>query len=223
MGFGEDNRALGNHAVYVIDRAGNEFLQQIKGLLIAKLLEPVPQLVGVMNLLHANAGGLRTRLEQPRVGNAGHEFAKMVVIEDVDKFGDEDAGFAGTGAHGQLVAKVADGGETHAGKAEMLAEGGDIFHVKFIERDDAIDVARPGRITDGVNQTLQGKIFRHGEDFIDTFERPTGVAKFFDGQKENAAAKRFAGADKFLAFFVGTDAENGERPAFRHATPPGSQ
>src|SRR5207249_5557685 len=75
-----------------------------------------------MNLLHADAGGLRARLEQPRVGNAGHEFAKTVVIEDVDKFGDEDAGFAGTGAHGQLVAKVADGGEAHAGNAEVLAK-----------------------------------------------------------------------------------------------------
>jgi hypothetical protein len=29
-----------------------------------------------------------------------------------------------------------------------------------------------------------------------------------------------AGTDESLAFFVGTDAQNGERPAFRHATPP---
>src|SRR5256885_17147452 len=84
MGFGEDNAALGNHAVHVIDRAGNELLQQIKRLLIAELVEPVPQLVGVMNLLHAYAGGLRTRLEQPRVGNAGHEFPKTAVIKDGD-------------------------------------------------------------------------------------------------------------------------------------------
>src|SRR6266480_2157544 len=108
-----------------------------------------------MNLLHANAGGLRTRLEQPGVGNAGHEFAKTVVSENVDEFGDEDAGVPGAGAHGQLVAKIADGGETHAGNAEMLAEGGDIFHVKFIERDDAIDVARTGRVADGISQTLE--------------------------------------------------------------------
>src|SRR2546421_7645737 len=175
-----------------------------------------------MNLLHADAGGLRTRLEQPRVGNAGHEFAKTVVIEDMDEFGDGDAGFAGAGTHGQLVSKVADGGETHAGNAEMLAEGGDIFHVEFIERDDAIDVARTGRVADGISQTLERKVFRHGEDFIDAFERPTGVAKFFDGQKENAAAERITGADEFLALFVGTNAENGERLAFRHATPPGA-
>src|SRR5437667_3764060 len=175
-----------------------------------------------MNLLHADAGGLRTRLEQPRVGNAGHEFAKTAVIEDVDEFGDEDAGFTGAGAHGQLISKVAHGGEAHAGNAEMLAEGGNILHVEFIERDDAIDVPRAGRVADGVNQALQRKLFRHGEDFVDAFERPTGVAKFFNGQEKNAAAERFAGADKFLTLFVGTDAENGERPAFRHATPPGS-
>src|SRR5207245_8799512 len=108
----------------------------------------------------------------------------------------------------------------HDGNAEMLAEDGNIFHVEFIERDDAIDVARTGRITDGVNQTLQRKVFRHGEDFMNTFERTTGVAKLFDNQEKNAAAERFAGADEFLALFVGTDAENGERPAFRHATPP---
>ena len=42
MRFGEDNTALGNHAVHVIDRARNELLQQIKGLLIAELVEPVP-------------------------------------------------------------------------------------------------------------------------------------------------------------------------------------
>src|SRR5437667_322399 len=74
-----------------------------------------------MNLLHADAGGLRTRLEQPGIGNAGHEFAKTVVIEDMDEFGNEDAGFAGARAHGELVAKVAEGGEAHAGTAGTLA------------------------------------------------------------------------------------------------------
>src|SRR6266481_869256 len=173
-----------------------------------------------MNLLHADAGGLRARLEQPGIGNAGHEFAKTIVIEDVDEFGYEDAGFAGASADGQLVSKVADGGESHAGNAEVLAEGGDIFHVKFIEGDDAIDAARPGHIADGVNQTLQRELFGHGGDFVDTFERPGGVAKFFDGEEKDAAAERFAGADEFLALFVGTDAENGERLFLRHGTPP---
>src|SRR5712692_9425199 len=162
-----------------------------------------------MNLLHANAGGLRTRLEQTGVGSPRHEFAKMIVIEDVDEFGDEDAGFAGTSAHGQLVAKIPDGGEAHAGNAEMLAQGGDILHVEFIKRDDAIDGMGSCRVTYGINQALQGKLFGHGEDFIDTFERPVALAKFLDGQEQDEAAHRFAGADEFLALFVGTDTENG--------------
>src|SRR5258708_2173714 len=173
-----------------------------------------------MNLLHADAGGLRARFEQPGAGYAGREFAKIVVIENVDEFGDEDAGFAGARAHGQLVAKIADGGEARAGNAEMLAEGGDIFHVEFIERDDAVDGMGPGYVTYGIDQTLQGEIFGHGEDFVDTFERPIGMAEFFDSQEQDDASHRFAGADEFLALFVGTDAENGERPALRHATPP---
>src|SRR5260370_25852940 len=104
----------------------------------------------------------------------------------------------------------------------MFAEGGDVFHIEFVERDDAIDGMGSGRITDGINQALQGKLFGHGEDFIDAFERPRSVAKVFEGQGQDKAAQRFAGADEFLALFVGTDAENGERPAFRHATPPRS-
>src|ERR1700741_4238537 len=108
-----------------------------------------------MNLLHADAGGLRAGLEQPGTGNPGHEFAKFIVVENVEKFGDEDAFLAGPCAHSQLVAKVANGSESHAGNTEMLAEGGDILHVEFIERDDAIDALRPCSIAHGVNETLQ--------------------------------------------------------------------
>src|SRR5712692_3808546 len=176
-----------------------------------------------MNLLHANAGGLRTRLEQPGVGNPRHEFAKSIVVENVDEFGDEDAFLPGSLAHGQLVAKIANGSEAHAGDAEMLAEGGDVLHVEFIERDDAIDGLRPGSVTHGINQILQRKLFRHGEDFVDTFEWPRCVAKFFEGREKDTAAERFAGADELLALFVGTDAENGERPVLEHSTPPGNQ
>src|SRR5260370_6886374 len=96
-----------------------------------------------MSLFHGDGGGLRARFAQPGAGYAGHEFAERIVIENVDEFGYEDAGFAGARAHGQLVAKIADGGEAHAGNAEMLAEGGDIFHVEFIEPYDAINAMRP--------------------------------------------------------------------------------
>ena len=54
-------------------------------------------------------------------GHVGHEMAKVVVIEDVRKFGSEDANFLGAGAHGELVAEIADGGESHAGDAQVLA------------------------------------------------------------------------------------------------------
>src|SRR5260370_41397832 len=104
-----------------------------------------------MNLPHANAGGLRTGFEQPGAGYAGREFAKIVVIENVDEFGDEDAGFAGARAHGQLVAKIADGGAAHAGHAEMLAEGGDIFHVDVIDRDDAVVGMAPRYVNYGID------------------------------------------------------------------------
>ena len=45
-------------------------------------------------------------------------------------------------------------------------------------------------------------------------------AGVFDGQKQDMAADGFAGADEFLTFFIGTDAKDGERPAFLHSTPP---
>jgi hypothetical protein len=138
----------------------------------------------------------------------------------VNEFGHEHARFAGPRAHSQLVAKITHSREAHAGNAQMLAQRRDIFHVEFIERHDAIDGMGSGGVTYGINQTLQRKIFRHGEDFIDAFERPIGVTKLFNGQQQDAAAHRFAGADKFLALFVGTDAENGERPIDRHVTLP---
>src|SRR5882762_3133629 len=175
-----------------------------------------------MNLFHADAGGLRAGLEQPGTGNPGHEFAKSIVVENVDEFGDEDAFLAGPRAHGQLVAKIANGSESHAGDAEMLTKRGDVLHVEFIECDDAIDGLRPCSIAHGVSETFERKLFRHGEDFVDAFEWPRRVAKFLDGQEKNAAAERFAGADELLTLFVGTDTENGERPVLRHSTPPGN-
>src|SRR6267378_4281353 len=223
VSFTEGNTALPNHAVDMIDPARNELLKQVERLLIAELVEPWPELFLRMNLFHADAGRLRAWLEQPGAGNPGHEFAKMIVVENMDEFRDEDAFFPGPLAHRQLVAKVANGSEAHAGDAEMLAKGGDILHVEFIESGDAIDGLRPCGIAHGVNQILQWKLFRHGEYFVDTFEWPCCVAKFFDGQQKNAAAERFAGADEFLALFVGTDTENGERPALLHSTPPGNQ
>src|SRR5260370_16145036 len=50
VGFGENYLPVGNHAVHVIDRDANELFEQIKGLLVAELIEPVPSLVGIVNL-----------------------------------------------------------------------------------------------------------------------------------------------------------------------------
>src|SRR6266446_7639438 len=82
VSFRENDTALGDYAVHVIDRAGNELLQQIKRLLIAKLVQPWPQFFLRMNLFHADPGSLRARLEQPGTRNARHEFAKAVVVEN---------------------------------------------------------------------------------------------------------------------------------------------
>jgi len=91
----------------------------------------------------------------------------------------------------------------------MLAEGGDILHVKFVERDDAVDGLRPRGVAHRVDQALERQLFRHGENFIDTFEWPIGVAEFFDGQEKDATVNRFASADEFLTLFEGSDTKDG--------------
>ena len=102
----------------------------------------------------------------------------------------------------------------------MLTESGDVLHVELIECYDAIDGLRPCSIAHGVNQILQGKLFRHGEYFVDRFEWPVGVAKFLDGQEKNAAAGRLASADELLTLFVGTDTQDSERLALRRKAGP---
>src|SRR5260370_6285141 len=114
VSLGEGNTALPNHAIDMIDRPGNELLKQVERLLIAELVEPRPELFLRMNLFHADAGGLRAWLEQPRTGNPGPEFAKMIVVENVDEFGDEDAFFPGPPATRQRVTKITNGSEDSA-------------------------------------------------------------------------------------------------------------
>src|SRR5882762_1195754 len=178
VGLGEEYFTLGNYAVHVVDRAGNELLEEIKRLLIAELIEPGPEVVGFVDFLHADAGGLRSGLEQPGRGNAGHEFTNSVVVENGNEFGNEDAGFLRARTHGQFVSEIADGGETHAGDAEVLAESGDILHVKFVEGDDAIDGLRPVHVADGVDQVVLSNIFRHEEQLVERFARPVAVDEF---------------------------------------------
>ena len=63
----------------------------------------------------------------------------------MDKFRDGNARFLGAGAHGKFVAEIADGGKAHAGDAHVFAEGGDVFHVEFVEGHDAVDSAGTAR------------------------------------------------------------------------------
>src|SRR5712664_3071270 len=129
----------------------------------------------------------------------------------------KDAGFLGASAHGQLVAKIANRGEAHAGDAQVLTERGDVLHIEFVESDDAIDGLQAGHVADRVEQMLLGEILGHEEYVIERFARPVSVAEFFDGEEEHAAAQSFAGAQKFLALFVRADTENGERAIVGHA------
>ena len=98
----------------------------------------------------------------------------------------------------------------------MLAKGRDVFHVEFVERDDAVDRLRSGRETYRIDQVLHWKFFGHEEHFVDEIARPISVSEFFYSQEENAAADGFAATKEFLPFFVGADTEDGERTALWH-------
>ena len=125
--------------------------------------------------------------------------------------------FFGAGAHGEFVAEIADGGQAHAGNAQMLAQSGDIFHVEFVERDDAVDGLRSGGVADGVDELLQSASSSGMKNISSMDSRgQSRVAQFFDGEQEDAAADRLARAQKFLPLFVGADTEDGERTALWH-------
>src|SRR5258708_40189455 len=74
VGLGEEHFAVGDHAVHVVDDAGNELLEKIEGLLVAELLQPGPEIVGLMNFFHADAEGLRAGLAQPEGRDVSDEF-----------------------------------------------------------------------------------------------------------------------------------------------------
>ena len=98
----------------------------------------------------------------------------------------------------------------------MFAEGGDIFHVEFVEGDDAVDGLAAGHVADRVDQVLEREFFGHEEHFVDGVARPVAVAEFFDGEEQDAATQGFAGAEEFLAFFVGGYGEDGLGAWLRH-------
>src|SRR6204780_2358743 len=220
VGLGENDFAFGNDAIHVEDVAGYKLLEQVMRLFVAQLIEQRPQIRGGMNFLHADARSLRAGLQEPRRIHARHKFLQSGVIEHVNKFRDVDAVLFRAAAHGQLVSKMAHGGEAHAGNAQVFAKRGGVFHVEFIERNDAVNRLPARHVTDGVDDRPGGQVRGHVEHFVDRFARPVAVAEFFYRKQQHAAALVFAGAQEFLAFFVGGDAENRQRARLRHVCPP---
>ena len=61
-------------------------------------------------------------------------------------------------AHGQLIAKIAHGSQSHTGDAQVLAQSRGGFHVVFIERHDAIQLVRAREMGDGLHDVGEGQI-----------------------------------------------------------------
>jgi len=190
--------------------AWDELLQQVLRLVIAQLVQPRPQLFALVDFLHSDAGGLRARLQQPWPRHAIHEFAQIFVIQHVDEFRNQDTRFPGPHAHRKFVAKIMHRGQAHSGQPQMLANGGDVFQVKFIQRHDAINLPAAGRITHRMQQILQRELIGHEKHFVDGFARPIAFAKFFDGQKINCAAQALTRAQEVLPLFIRGDTQDGD-------------
>ena len=59
-------------------------------------------------------------------------------------------------AHGQLVSKIADGGEAHAWDAEVFAQCRGIFDIEFVERHDAVDGLPASEVAYGIDDGRTG-------------------------------------------------------------------
>ncbi len=77
------------------------------------------------------------------------------VIHDGNEIGHAHMAIEGAHAHGQLVAKITHGGETHAGDAQVFAQSGGGFHVEFVERDDAVDFVVTRQVGDGLHDVAR--------------------------------------------------------------------
>ena len=121
MRFGKHYFALGDDTVHMKNVTGNELLKQKKRLQVADLVQPGPQLGGLLDFFHTDPGCLRTRFQQPRRFHARHETFQIFVIQNVHEFRHQNPGFSRTAAHRQLVAKIAHGGESHARNTQMFA------------------------------------------------------------------------------------------------------
>ncbi len=148
--------------------------------------------------------------------------ADISVIDDGNEIRNADVAVKSSHAHRQLVAKIAHGGQPHAGNPQMFAQRRGGLHVVFVEGDDAIQflIAREmGHRSDDIGQSnFLGKVKR----IVEALARPVGIAQFLGGQQEHAPALALALAHELLAFFVGRDAEDGQRTRVRHGLEFGS-
>ena len=119
-------------------------------------------------------------------------------------------------AHGQFVAEIAQGRQPHPRNAQMLAQSGGRFHVVFVEGNNAIQFMRAGQMGHCLHDVGQCNIFRKVEGLVETFARPVGIAQFFGGQQNHAAALALALAHEFLSLFVGSDAKDCQQARVRH-------
>ncbi len=163
-----------------------------------------------------DGGGLRSWLEHPGSGHPAQVVANVVVIEDGNEIGHLDAVFKCLHPHGQLVAEVTHGSETHAGDPHVLAQSGGGFHIELVERHNAVNLLFPRQIGYRFDDFGQGKVDRDVEHIIQALARPVGIAQAFYCQQEYAAALTLAFAHEFLSLFVGGDAEKGDWRGFRH-------
>src|ERR1700722_1415364 len=217
--LGEYHLSFRDDAVHVKYISGHELLEQVKRLLIAQLGEPRPELAFVADFLHADSRGLRARFQKPWRFDASHEISQVVIVQHMHKFGHGDAFFPRAAAHGQLVAEIAHRRQAHPRNAEVLSQRCHVFHVEFIERNDAVNRARARHVAHRIDQTLQGQLFRNIKRFGDCLARPVRIAKLLHRQEKHVPPFALARAHELLPLFIGTDAKNCRRTFFWHKTP----
>ena len=113
-------------------------------------------------------------------------------------------------AHGEFVAKMAGGRLAHARNAKMLAEVSAFFHIKIVERYNAIDffaAHQPGQPGSGVlHIPLIFSVLLYIKYIVQRIARPGFVLVFFGGNEVNCRAGGFHAAQKFVALEITGDA-----------------
>src|ERR1017187_2858404 len=108
---------------------------------------------------------------------------------------------------------MAHGGLAHPRQAQMLAQGGGQLDVEIVERHDAVDDASARQIAhrlDDVVAVPSMVLVGHVKDLVDALHGPLGLAlETQRGQQQDTASLAFCLAQKFVAFLVTGEAQNG--------------